>query len=105
MRFPENPVMARVFELFTFFNMRKQDLGPNTPKGALIPYSMTNTVNGNVQNEPFCYNCITNWGSYVDIAATAGEGGDAFGFNKDPYAKPIPSAYVFPSSLGHLALV
>jgi len=97
MRFPENPVMTRVFELFAFLKMHKQDLKPDTPNGALIPYSMTNTVSGNVQNEPFCYNGITKWGSYVDIAASAGEGGDAFGFNKDPYAKPIPSAYVFPA--------
>ncbi|KAK4448884.1 hypothetical protein QBC34DRAFT_438663 [Podospora aff. communis PSN243] len=90
MRFPDNPVMTQVFELFTFLQMYKQDLTPNTTNGALIPYSMTNMANGN-QNEPFRYNGITKWGSYVDIAAKAGEGGDAFGFNKDPYAKPIPS--------------
>ncbi|KAM7187564.1 hypothetical protein V8F20_010931 [Naviculisporaceae sp. PSN 640] len=94
MRFPENPVMTRVFELFRLLDMHKQELKPDTPNGALIPYSMTNTVpgvDGPVQNEPFCYNGITKWGSYTDIAAEAGEGGDAFGFNQDPYAPAIPT--------------
>ena len=99
MRFPQNPFMARVFDLFTWLKMpfvNKDELRSDTPIGSLIPYSMTNK-NGTEQNEPFCFNGITKWGSYVDIAASAGEGGDAFGFNEDPYAREIPPAYVLQS--------
>jgi len=100
MRFPQNPVMTRVFDLFTFLGMpfvNKDEMRSDTPNGSLIPYSMQNS-NAKGQNEPFCFNGVTKWGSYLDIAASAGEGGDAFGFNQDPYAPEIPSAYVLQSS-------
>ncbi|KAK3990704.1 hypothetical protein QBC44DRAFT_368672 [Cladorrhinum sp. PSN332] len=83
MRFPDNPVMQRVFELFAWLDMDKVPLERDTPNGKLIPYSMTNTNERGFQNEPFRYNDITKWGQYTDIAASAGESGDAFGFNQD----------------------
>lgn len=97
MRFPQNPIMQRVFELFDWLEMPKGPLKNDTDNGSLVPYSMTNPTEED-QNEPFRYNHKTRWGSYVNIAATA-EGNDAFGFNKDHTDPPIPSAYVHPSSL------
>lgn len=97
MRFPQNPVMQRVFELFDWLGMPMGPLEQDTPNGSLVPYSMTNPANKD-QNEPFRYNDKTMWGSYVNIAATA-KGNDAFGFNKDHRDPPIPPAYVHPSSL------
>ncbi|KAK1756354.1 hypothetical protein QBC47DRAFT_444804 [Echria macrotheca] len=84
MRFPENPIMDRVFDLFTWLKMPKvcaDQFTSDTPNGSLIPYSMTNKKD-DVQNEPFCYNGTSKWGSYLDIAAKA-ENFDAFGFNKN----------------------
>jgi hypothetical protein len=102
MRFPQNPIMQRVFELFDWLDMPMGPLERDTKNGSLVPYSMTNTTKDDttkeVQNEPFRYNDETRWGSYVNIAATA-EGNDAFGFNQDHRDPPIPSAYVHPSSL------
>ncbi|KAH6612282.1 hypothetical protein B0J18DRAFT_441755 [Chaetomium sp. MPI-SDFR-AT-0129] len=89
MRFPQNPIMQRVFELFDWLGMPMGPLREDTPKGSLVPYSMTNRT-GEDQNEPFRFNDQTKWGSYVNIAAAA-EGNDAFGFNEDPKDPPIPS--------------
>jgi hypothetical protein len=97
MRFPQNPIMERVFELFNWLDMPMVPLEKDTPNGSLVPYSITNAT-GDDQNEPFHYNDKTNWGSYVNIAAAA-EGNDAFGFNQDHRDPPIPPAYVHPSSL------
>jgi hypothetical protein len=97
MRFPQNPIMERVFELFDWLDMPMVPLEKDTPNGSLVPYSMTNTE-GEDQNEPFRYNDKTRWGSYVNIAAAAA-GNDAFGFNQDHRDPPIPPAYVHPSSL------
>jgi monoamine oxidase len=90
MRFPQNAIMQRVFELFDWLEMPMGPLKKDTKNGSLVPYSMTNTT-GEVQNEPFRYNDQTRWGSYVNIAAAAA-GKDAFGFNKDHRDPPIPSA-------------
>ncbi|KAM7186371.1 hypothetical protein V8F33_011844 [Rhypophila sp. PSN 637] len=83
------------------------DLKPDTSNGALIPYSMTITViMVKVLNQQLCYNGMTKWGSYVDIAACAGEEGDDFGFNKDPYIlQANPVCVCLPSSLCHLVPV
>lgn len=89
MRFPQNPVMQRVFELFGWLGMPTfMELQKDTPNGSLVPYSMTNTKEGE-QNEPFRYNDITKWGKYTDIAANA-ERGDAFGFNQDKTDVQVP---------------
>ncbi|KAK3356737.1 hypothetical protein B0T25DRAFT_603294 [Lasiosphaeria hispida] len=107
MRFPQNPVMQRVFELFDWLEMpyvTKDKFRTDTPNGSLIPYSMTNT-NNKGQNEPFRYNDITRWGSYLDIAAEA-EGCDAFGFNKDRHDPQIPPALLKmePSNVVNVAI-
>ncbi|KAK4464694.1 hypothetical protein QBC42DRAFT_220398 [Cladorrhinum samala] len=92
MRFPQNPVMERVFELFDWLGMpRVEDLQKDTPKGSLIPYSMTNKTAKDEQNEPFRFNDITKWGKFTDIAASA-EGCDAFGFNQNKRDAQIPQA-------------
>ncbi|KAK4163712.1 hypothetical protein QBC43DRAFT_344953 [Cladorrhinum sp. PSN259] len=84
MRFPENPVMERVFDLFDYLKMPcVKPLTRDTPNGTLIPYSMTNKdKSGDSQNEPFRFNDITRWGSYTNIAAKA-EDADPFRFNSD----------------------
>ena len=71
MRFPDNPIMKRVFELFGWLEMpHVKPLQKDTANGSLIPYSMTNLREGQ-QNEPFWYNDTTKWGSYIRIAAEA----------------------------------
>ncbi|RBQ70347.1 hypothetical protein FVER14953_08862 [Fusarium verticillioides] len=72
MRFPNNPVMKRTFELFGKLGMEKTDLktNPNAPDGSLIPYYMSpNEPNTN----PWCYNDINVWGaSYQNVQTSAG---------------------------------
>ncbi|KAF5648858.1 amino-acid oxidase [Fusarium sp. NRRL 25303] len=72
MRFPDNPVMKRTFELFGRLGMEKTDLktNPNAPDGSLIPYYMApNAPNTN----PWCYNDINVWGaSYQSVQTSAG---------------------------------
>lgn len=98
MRFPQNPIMQRVFDLFDWLDMPVVcPMQKDTASGSRVPYSMTNPA-GEDQNEPFRYNDRTKWGSYVNIAATA-QGNDAFGFNNDHRDPPIPRAYVHLSSL------
>jgi len=90
MRFPHNPIMQRVFELFDWLDMPMGPLEKDTKNGSLVPYSMTN-LTGKDQNEPFRYNDLTKWGSYVNIAAAA-RGNDAFEFNEDRKDPLIPLA-------------
>ncbi|KAH7127975.1 hypothetical protein B0J13DRAFT_483485 [Dactylonectria estremocensis] len=83
MRFPDNPVMARIFALFKILGMKKIDL-KSTPKakdGSLITYYMNN---GGVTSgkEPWCYNNKTVWGAtYFDVQAQGGESKDPFNIN------------------------
>ncbi|EER23298.1 hypothetical protein D8B26_001388 [Coccidioides posadasii str. Silveira] len=77
MRFPDNPVMRRVFALFKNLGMEKRDLGESTPLGSLIPYYMKSD---SPSGEPWHYNDITMWGNYNAIQAQA-KGGDPFQIN------------------------
>ncbi|KAF5589322.1 amino-acid oxidase [Fusarium pseudoanthophilum] len=82
MRFPDNPVMKRTFELFGRLGMEKTDqkTNPNAPDGSLIPYYMSpNEPNTN----PWCYNDINIWGaSYQNVQTSAGTV-DPFQLNTD----------------------
>ncbi|EXK29446.1 hypothetical protein FOMG_14596 [Fusarium oxysporum f. sp. melonis 26406] len=72
MRFPDNPVMKRTFELFGRLGMEKTDLktNPNAPDGSLIPYYMAPSPSN---TNPWCYNDITIWGaSYQSVQTSAG---------------------------------
>ncbi|KAF5605672.1 amino-acid oxidase [Fusarium pseudocircinatum] len=72
MRFPDNPVMKRTFELFGRLGMEKTDLktNPNAPDGSLIPYYMSPTT---PNTNPWCYNDINVWGaSYQSVQTSAG---------------------------------
>ncbi|KAI9753801.1 MAG: ssDNA endodeoxyribonuclease [Chaenotheca gracillima] len=44
MRFPDNPVMKKTFDLFTLLGMQKQS--PSAPNGVIIPYYMDGTKDG-----------------------------------------------------------
>ncbi|KAK3377971.1 hypothetical protein B0H63DRAFT_451800 [Podospora didyma] len=97
-RFPNNPVMRRVFNLFEYLSMTTSPpsalkLEENPANGQLIKYTMANMdARGRNQNEPFCFNGVSKWGSYTDIASDA-PGSDAFGFNQtnDPKGPQIPA--------------
>jgi hypothetical protein len=74
--------MTRLFDLFSFLKMEKvESLKTDTPAGSLIRYFMKNMVGGS-QMEPFCYNNITKWGSYGNIAK-ASPSCDPFKMNGD----------------------
>lgn len=79
MRFPDNPVMTRTFDLFADLGMRKTDLegNPNARDGSLIPYYMKNADTASTHVEPWCYNDITLWGTYNGMA-TAAQNNDPF---------------------------
>ncbi|KAM0546207.1 hypothetical protein ACHAPJ_010991 [Fusarium lateritium] len=75
MRFPDNPVMKRTFDLFGKLGMNKTDLktNPNAPDGSLIPYYMQNGGPGSTAKQPWCYNDITIWGgSYANVQTASG---------------------------------
>jgi hypothetical protein len=84
MRFPEHPVMARTFNLFTKLGMGFGTLDPNgnwandPPLGTLIPYYLTNIIDPktDLAQEPWRFNNVNQWGSYSSIAAN----------NDDPWA-------------------
>ncbi|KAF5230562.1 hypothetical protein FANTH_13781 [Fusarium anthophilum] len=69
MRFPQNPVMQRTFDLFARMDMDiVKNPKPDTPQGSLIPYYFNNGGPESPLNEPWCYNDITLWGrDYCDI--------------------------------------
>ncbi|KAM0350645.1 hypothetical protein ACHAPU_003131 [Fusarium lateritium] len=71
MRFPDNPVMKRTFDLFQQLGMDKVDFKTNAdaPDGSLIPYIMTPSASS---TNPWCFNNITVWGaSYQNVQASA----------------------------------
>ncbi|KAK6333011.1 hypothetical protein TWF718_010835 [Orbilia javanica] len=81
MRFPENKVMRRLFDLFQHLHMKKGDLADNPPLGSLVPYYIQNIDDG-VVLEPWCFNNITKWGGYKKLAEKAANA-DAFYLNGD----------------------
>ncbi|KAF3905797.1 hypothetical protein AA313_de0205104 [Arthrobotrys entomopaga] len=82
MRFPENPVMKRLFDLFAYLKMEKEELSDNTPLGSLVPYYIQNLNDEGVVWEPWCFNNITKWGGYKKLAERAANA-DAFHLNDD----------------------
>ncbi|KAI1940051.1 hypothetical protein LOZ66_002486 [Ophidiomyces ophidiicola] len=78
MRFPDNPIMQRLFALFNKLDMKKKDPKTSPPKGSLIPYYMKNGDAGSP--EPWHYNDITKWGNYNDVHIHS-QGGDPFEIN------------------------
>lgn len=82
MRFPDNPVMQRTFDLFAKLKMEKVDFktNPNAPDGSLIPYYMNN---GGVKKgkEPWCYNDINIWATEYANAQSQGQDDDPFLIN------------------------
>ncbi|EEP80684.1 predicted protein [Uncinocarpus reesii 1704] len=86
MRFPENPVMERVFALFNLLGMEKKDPKQSPPVGSLIPYYMT--CGGPNPVEPWHYNDITQWGNYSEIHSQSHDG-DPFQINT---TKTIPES-------------
>ncbi|KAF8527728.1 hypothetical protein BDD12DRAFT_919552 [Trichophaea hybrida] len=92
MRFPENPVMKRLFDLFTSLGMEKKKLADDPPVGSLVPYYIQNIKNENENEavrEPWCYNNITRWGDYQKITAQD-QYFDPFRLNTD---KKIPQRH------------
>ncbi|KAF4464551.1 L-amino-acid oxidase [Fusarium albosuccineum] len=79
MRFPHNPVMKRVFELFNDLGMKEVDLKahPDAKDGCLITYYMQNGGPDSKAKQPWCYNDITAWGSSYSSLKTEG--------NDDPF--------------------
>ncbi|KPM44948.1 hypothetical protein AK830_g1667 [Neonectria ditissima] len=70
MRFPDNPVMARTFDLFSKLKMNKVDFekNPDAEDGSLIPYYMNNGGPDAMSPEPWSFNDTTIWGkSYVSV--------------------------------------
>jgi hypothetical protein len=53
--------------------MKKDDLktNPDVEDGSLIPYYMKNGDSHSDSSEPWCYNDITLWGTYKNIASPA----------------------------------
>ncbi|KAI1971128.1 hypothetical protein LOZ55_006296 [Ophidiomyces ophidiicola] len=78
MRFPENPIMQRLFALFNKLGMEKKNPKTSPPKGSLIPYYMKNGDTGSP--EPWHYNDITKWGNYNDVHIHS-QSGDPFEIN------------------------
>jgi hypothetical protein len=73
-----------VFDLFFILGMQRQDFSSSAPIGSLVPYQMENSVtvgSTTVQQEYWCYNNVTKWGSYVDIT-TADVNQNPFDLNK-----------------------
>ncbi|KAF8861208.1 hypothetical protein BDZ45DRAFT_587255 [Acephala macrosclerotiorum] len=75
MRFPDNPVMRRTFDLFTRLGMKKDDLktNPDAEDGSIIPYYMKNADTKSSSSEPWRYNDITLWGTYKSLVAQAAD--------------------------------
>ncbi|CAI7569856.1 unnamed protein product [Penicillium discolor] len=79
MRFPDNKVMERLFDLFRWLGMKKLDL--NTAKPAdLVPYYLSG------KTEPWSFNDRTEWGSYETISAKSA---DPWGINADKEIDPM----------------
>ncbi|KAI1809740.1 amine oxidase [Poronia punctata] len=74
MRFPDNAVMKRVFDLFGKLDMKKTDLSKDrgAPDGSIVPYYMSNNV------EPWRFNDITLWGSNYDHVRSQSQDNDPF---------------------------
>lgn len=71
-----------LFDLFAELQMNSVPFA-GAAIGSLVPYQMENDVmSGGVptQQEYWCYNNITQWGSYTGIT-TADAGHDPFGIN------------------------
>ncbi|TGO43681.1 hypothetical protein BCON_1097g00010 [Botryotinia convoluta] len=89
MRFPDNKVMTRMFDLFAWLKMEKKDLCDDTEIGSLVPYYIQNINPNKAVREPWCFNNITKWGGYTKIAEKA-PNADAFGLNTDTGVGKIP---------------
>ncbi|KAF5002046.1 hypothetical protein FGRMN_657 [Fusarium graminum] len=93
MRFPDNPVMKRTFDLFHRLGMEKIDFktNPNAPDGSLIPYIMTPSPSS---TNPWCYNGITVWGaSYANVSASSPTA-DPFNLDADKAISPDTRQYL-----------
>ncbi|KAF4338109.1 amino-acid oxidase [Fusarium beomiforme] len=87
MRFPDNPVMKRTFDLFKWLKMNKTDLktNPKAPDGSLIPYYMAPT---GTNTNPWCYNNINVWGpTYQSVQKISGTD-DPFQIDPDNTINP-----------------
>ncbi|KAJ5210626.1 amino-acid oxidase [Penicillium cf. griseofulvum] len=73
MRFPENKIMKRLFDLFRWLGMKKSNLKEAKPAD-LVPYYLSG------KTEPWSFNDITKWGNYETISA---ESADPWGINAD----------------------
>ncbi|KAF5659584.1 amino-acid oxidase [Fusarium heterosporum] len=87
MRFPDNPVMKRTFDLFRRLGMEKVDFqaNPNAPDGSLVPYIMTPSPSS---TNPWCYNNITVWGARYKDVQTAASSVDPFDVDADKTISP-----------------
>jgi len=69
--------------------MEKKDLSDTTKIGSLVPYYIQNINPDKAALEPWCFNNVTKWGGYTDIAKSA-INADAFGLNTDSGVGKIP---------------
>ncbi|KAJ2989834.1 hypothetical protein NUW58_g3268 [Xylaria curta] len=87
MRFPDNKIMERAFDLFSRLKMEKRKLSENPPAGSLVPYYFQNKNDDGKVIEPWCFNTKTKWGDWTSISKAATDA-DAFDLNK--VGKKIP---------------
>ncbi|KAJ8128013.1 hypothetical protein O1611_g5621 [Lasiodiplodia mahajangana] len=80
MRFPENNIMTRLFDLFRHLDMRKWRLSDDAPPGSLVPYYMENINDHGYGFEPWCFNNTTKWGNWKNMTESDP---DTFGLNSD----------------------
>ncbi|WZH49826.1 Amino-acid oxidase [Fusarium acuminatum] len=87
MRFPDNPVMGRTFDLFHQLGMEKTDFkaNPDAPDGSLIPYIMQPSASS---TNPWCFNNVTVWGSTYEDVQTAADTVDPFNVDVDKRISP-----------------
>ncbi|CRG82799.1 Dual specificity protein kinase KNS1 [Talaromyces islandicus] len=78
MRFPDNPIMKRLFLLFEWLKMRKTLLRDECI-GNLVPYYL------NADQEPWNFNDRTEWGTYASISSRSA---DPWGINGDSKIPP-----------------
>ena len=67
----------------------EKDLSDKPKTGSLVPYYMQNLDADNQAFEPWCFNNVTKWGDYENIASKA-QNNDAFILNTDPGVSKIP---------------
>ena len=70
-----------MFDLFATLQMPVVDFSSKAQLGSIVPYQMEND-GPTGQQEYFCYNNITKWGSYKTITQTAANN-DPFLMNTD----------------------